>query len=167
MPLQIIMEIIATIILGSNKGDRLALLDEAVCNIEKEIGFVCEKSSVFESEPWGYDDKTSYYNQVVKVKTALEPEALLQSCLKIETLLGRKRSGTGYEARTMDIDILFFGDEVIHSETLIIPHEHIASRKFVLMPLAEIMPDFQHPVLKKSMKDLLEACQDIGWVIRY
>lgn len=158
------MAAFTTLILGSNKGNRFSLLERAICCIEKEIGIIHKTSSIYESEAWGYDDKTSYYNQVVCVSTDLNPESLLAVCLKIESLLGRSRSGNGYESRTMDIDILFYKDEIIKIKELIIPHEHIASRKFVLIPLAEIMPDYEHPVFKNSINDLLEKCEDKGWV---
>lgn len=131
---------------GSNRGDRAALLAQARERIEAKVGPVVRASSVHESEPWGFDDPQSFLNQVLIVDTALEPFALLDELQAIEQELGRVRNEgkrEGYEARPIDIDILFYGELVIDSERLTIPHPLIREREFVLVPLREVMPDWE------------------------
>lgn len=157
-----IQEII--IITGSNMGNRQANLLEAGKLIEQYIGEIIQKSSVYESEPWGYRDKASYLNQVIRLNCALEPEDLLEKCLEIEKSMGRVRNTAAYESRIIDIDILFYGNLHYRSKKLIIPHPHIQSRKFVLLPLNEIASQFLHPVLNKTVQELLNECPDKLWV---
>lgn len=149
--------------LGSNLGDRLSYLNQAVEELEL-CGIKCvKKSPVYETDSWGYDDEP-YLNQVLECETFLTPEKLLEETSKIETLLGRKRTLSGYEARTIDIDILFYDSEIVDIPQLKVPHPKIALRRFVLTPLKEIAPDFLHPVLKKTVRQLLEECEDTGRV---
>lgn len=149
--------------LGSNLGDRLFYLNQAVKELEL-CGIKCvKKSPVYETDSWGYDDEP-YLNQVLECETFLTPEKLLEETSKIETLLGRKRTLSGYEARTIDIDILFYDNEIVDIPQLIIPHPKIALRRFVLIPLCDIAPEFLHPVLKKTVRQLLDECEDTGRV---
>lgn len=149
--------------LGSNLGDRLSYLNQAVEELEL-CGIKCvKKSPVYETDSWGYDDEP-YLNQVLECETFLTPEKLLEETSKIETLLGRKRTSGGYEARTIDIDILFYDSEIIDIPQLKVPHPKIALRRFVLKPLCDIAPEFLHPVLKKTVRQLLDECEDTGRV---
>jgi 2-amino-4-hydroxy-6-hydroxymethyldihydropteridine diphosphokinase len=146
--------------LGSNRGDRIGYLETAVGMITKKIGKVFSKSSIYMSEPWGFMDDHFFLNQVIWVKTLLSPLEVLDTIREIENELGRKRSGKGYKARTMDIDILLYSDKVIDLQNLKIPHPLLPDRNFVLIPLAEIAGSYIHPVLKKSVDCLLKECND-------
>ena len=152
--------------LGSNLGDRLFYLNQAVKELEL-CGIKCvKKSPVYETDSWGYDDEP-YLNQVLECETFLTPEKMLEETSKIETLLGRKRTLSGYEARTIDIDILFYDNEIVDIPQLKVPHPKIALRRFVLIPLCDIAPEFLHPVLKKTVRQLLLECEDSGQVEKY
>lgn len=146
--------------MGSNQGDRLNSLVKATKLIDNLIGRVIDYSAVFESEPWGFNAETTFYNQVLKVETALDPQQVLHSVLAIEKSLGRLRSGTTYSSRIIDIDILFYNAEIIENENLIIPHPLMHLRKFVLEPLASIAPDLIHPGLQATISFLLSQLND-------
>ncbi|MCD6347119.1 MAG: 2-amino-4-hydroxy-6-hydroxymethyldihydropteridine diphosphokinase [Bacteroidales bacterium] len=145
--------------IGSNKGDRLQWLASCIAEIGYKIGAVRQFSPIVESEPWGYDSDSWYLNQVLVLDTDLSANDILRIIHRIESESGRVRTGV-YTDRTIDIDILFIGQQIIRQENLIIPHQHLHERLFVLAPLAEIMPDFHHPVLDKSITDLLSDCKD-------
>jgi len=146
--------------LGSNLGDRDNNLSMAVKMIGEEIGTVTGCSSVYETEPWGFRSDSSFLNMVISVRTSLRPSGLLGRILMIEAKLGRLRSGKGYKSRTLDIDILLYGSDVIKKEELEIPHPRIAVRRFVLEPLCELAPEMIHPVLKVTFSELLLKCTD-------
>ena len=150
--------------LGSNIPDRAANLSRAVERIVESVGTVTMQSPIYETQSWGYSDE-DYLNQTIKVETALAPLQLLTTINAIESALGRVRSGNGYEARTIDIDILFYDNETIDLPQLTIPHPKIALRRFVLQPMADIAPDFVHPTMGKTMAVLLEECGDEGEVL--
>ncbi len=135
--------------LGTNLGDRLQNLQEALAHLAPEV-LVTRVSSVYETEPWGYADQPRFLNQVVLAQTELKPLALLRYVKQIEDALKRVKTIRN-GPRTIDLDILFYDDIILESETLTIPHPRLAERAFVMVPLAEIAPDFIHPVLKKSM----------------
>ena len=145
---------------GSNQGDRLMLLVEAAKYINKMVGRVEQFSQVVESEPWGFEAETTFYNQVLVVETALKPHEVLEQVLKIEQTLGRKRTGKGYSSRTIDIDILFSDADQINEPDLVVPHPELHKRRFVLLPLADLAPDLIHPVLKVTVTELLERLHD-------
>lgn len=146
-------------ILGGNLGDRLGLIGSAAELLESTFGPVLLKSSIFETEAWGGKSNGNYLNQVIVFNTSFFPEEILDLILEIELKMGRKREGK-WGDRTMDIDILYFGNEKFQSERLTIPHPFLQERRFVLEPLAEILPDFVHPILNKANQELLENCLD-------
>jgi len=151
--------------IGTNLGDREVNLKRAIGLIEEYIGPVLQFSSVYKTEPWGFQTEDEFLNQVVKVETVLTPSGLLGKILMIESLSGRVRSTQRYSSRLMDIDILLYEDLILDSETLKIPHPLISERKFVLIPLCEIASEMIHPVLKKTISELLEICKDNSRVL--
>ncbi len=154
--------------LGSNQGDRIENLRQAVQNIEKKIGQTVEQSSYYETEPWGFTDDTNFINQVIKIKSDLTPDTILEKSLEIEKILGRKRleSKQRYSSRNIDIDVLFIDDMVINTEKLTVPHAHIHKRNFVLQPMREIDSSFVHPTMQKKISQLTEECVDDMRVFR-
>ena len=151
---------IAYIGLGSNLGNREENLSNALNRIRKLAGNIATASSFYETEPWGFQTENKFLNMVVEIETSLDPVALLQTLLDIEKSMGRVRANKKYSSRIIDIDILFYESLVFEDRNLKIPHPLIRERRFTLVPLAEIAPDFIHPVLKKSISSLLESCQD-------
>jgi 2-amino-4-hydroxy-6-hydroxymethyldihydropteridine diphosphokinase len=146
--------------IGTNLGDRGSNLKKAVDCIEENIGEIMKSSSVYLTEPWGFQSEDEFLNIVVKVNTKLTPSCLMKRILKIESLSGRIRNKSQYSSRVIDIDILFYEDMIIDEEILKIPHPLIQERKFVLVPLCEIAPNMVHPVFKKSIHNLLEESSD-------
>ena len=155
---------VAVLLLGSNLGDRIYCLNQAVNLINKNCGKIFRYSSFYESAPWGFHKQPRYINQCVLIETHLQPLELLNELKKIETLLGRKASGK-WQARIIDIDILLFGNSIIEKANLVIPHPLLSERKFTLVPLQEVLPELMHPVLNKSISELLNGCNDSGEVI--
>ncbi|MBS1522607.1 MAG: 2-amino-4-hydroxy-6-hydroxymethyldihydropteridine diphosphokinase [Bacteroidetes bacterium] len=147
------------LLLGSNLGDRKAYLQKAIDLIETELGIVVQKSSVFETEAWGKTDEPNYLNQVVQVNTALSAQQVLEKILQIEIRMGRVREEK-WGSRIIDIDILFYGQDIINEPGLIVPHPELHNRKFTLEPLNELAPNMQHPVLKKSIFQLKNELKD-------
>ncbi|HEY9221900.1 MAG TPA: 2-amino-4-hydroxy-6-hydroxymethyldihydropteridine diphosphokinase [Lutibacter sp.] len=146
--------------LGSNQGNKLENLQQAIDLIAEKIGAVVKISSVYKTESWGFKSD-DFLNVCIQISTSLNPENLLKSIQEIEALLGRKRtSETGYKARIIDIDILLFDTEIIFSKELIVPHKDMLNRKFVLVPLAEIAPNLMHPITKQRIQTCLENCTD-------
>jgi 2-amino-4-hydroxy-6-hydroxymethyldihydropteridine diphosphokinase len=148
------MNHIVYLALGTNMGNRLANLKTAISNFSPQMN-VKKKSSVFETPPWGFTEQAPFLNQVVEVETYLEPEALLRHLKRLEIVLGRVPNFQN-GPRLIDIDILFFDDEIIDTESIAVPHPRLHKRAFVLVPLAEIAPDLIHPVLRKPVIELLD-----------
>lgn len=140
-------------------GNRRKVLEECAQQISTSIGPVRLASGLYETAAWGKTDQAAFLNQVLYCETELGPEELLSACLSIERKMGRIRDEK-WAARVIDIDILFFGSEIIHRKHLHIPHPHLSERRFVLEPLCEIAADWVHPVLKRTMRDLLADCPD-------
>jgi 2-amino-4-hydroxy-6-hydroxymethyldihydropteridine diphosphokinase len=141
--------------LGSNEGDRLSFLVRATKLIASLVGDVMQYSSVIESEPWGFNTDTKFFNMVLSVETEQTPEQVLTKILDIEASLGRIRHGKVYTNRIIDIDILIYNAEIINDEKLVIPHPLMHKRMFVLQPLAELVPNLIHPVFKISVSEFL------------
>ena len=156
----------AYLLLGSNIGKREAFLSQAIAGIEKNAGKTTSRSAIYETAPWGNTDQNNFLNQVICIQTKLSAEELLDEILSTEKEIGRKRSSGSmhgekkWEARTIDVDILFFNSDIIQTSKLTIPHPHLHKRRFALVPLAEIAEDLVHPVLKKTARLLLSECKD-------
>ena len=147
------------LITGGNMGDRLQNLETALEEITIQIGTILKKSSIYETAPWGIADQPAFFNQVLLIHSLLSPQDILRTILKIETNMGRKRNEK-FGPRIIDIDLLFYNELILNSIDLVIPHPEIAFRRFVLIPLAEIGKNLEHPVLKKTVSQLLKECPD-------
>ena len=146
-------EHIVYLALGSNLGNRLANLKQAVAALSPQMEMKA-KSHVYETPPWGYKDQPKFLNQVIKVKTYLEPEPLFKHVKRLEAALGRKASFQN-GPRLIDIDILFYDDLVLNTPSLVIPHPRLHERGFVLLPLMDIDPELVHPGNKKSVREMV------------
>ena len=147
------------ILIGSNLGNRSANLTQSLSLIEKYIGRITNQSSVYETAAWGKTDEPNYLNQVAKIESDFSATEVLQKCLSIEIEMGRVRKEK-WEARIIDIDLLYFGNEIFNSEELTIPHPRLHERKFTLIPLTEMDEEFVHPILKMTNRQLLMNCSD-------
>ncbi len=145
--------------LGSNLGDRFKYISIAIFFIKKMIGVVLKRSSYYETEAWGNKNQKDFINQAIVVETNLSPEEVLDSIQKIEYNLGRIKAEK-WGARIIDIDIIFYDSEIIKNGDLKIPHPELTNRNFVLIPLNEIIPDFEHPELFKTITKILSECLD-------
>ncbi len=148
------------LLVGGNLGNRKVSLDNAGKLIEKHVGKIIKMSAVYETEAWGNTDQPSFLNQVIKVNTSLKAEELLEQLLSIEKQAGRIRTYKN-APRIIDIDILFFNNEIYNLPNLKIPHPEVQNRNFVLKPLNEIEPEFIHPALLKNVSTLLNQCKDV------
>jgi 2-amino-4-hydroxy-6-hydroxymethyldihydropteridine diphosphokinase len=147
------------LLLGANLGDRAATLTNAVERLRARVGPVLNTSARYETAPWGLTDQPAFLNQAVELETALPPLDLLRTTQAIEESLGRVRREK-WGARLIDIDLLFYGNEVFDFPELKIPHPFLPERRFALVPLTDIAPDFRHPVLRKTVAELLRECPD-------
>jgi len=155
--------------LGSNKGDRLSQIQQAVNFLTADNSIKLIASSAFyETEPWGKKNQPWFVNAAIAIRTDLQPVELLRVCQSIEAKLGRNRENAEkWGERGIDIDILFYDDLVMKNEILEIPHKYVHTRAFALVPMLEISPDFVHPVLKKTILELHEALDDPEDVFLY
>ena len=145
--------------IGSNKGNRSGLINEAIDKIDIIIGKVVLKSSIYETKSWGFNSN-NFYNICILLESTLTPELILNKILTIEKDMGRLKTADQYSDRFIDIDILFFDNMIVNSKSLEIPHPRIQLRKFVLTPMLELTPDLIHPILNKSIRQLELECVD-------
>ena len=157
------------LLLGSNVGEKEKNLSEAIRLINEAFKDLINEpvnlSSVYETEPWGFESDEKFLNQAVVLDTDIDPELIMRMCLIIEKQVGRVRYGMNfdeegkriYESRVIDIDMMLYGDRIIDTEFLKIPHPRLHEREFALLPLVEIAPDAVHPILKKTVKELLQS----------
>ncbi|MGB4774578.1 MAG: 2-amino-4-hydroxy-6-hydroxymethyldihydropteridine diphosphokinase [Daejeonella sp.] len=141
------------LLLGSNLGDRKQYLANAVQMLSNTVGPVIQQSSLYQTSAWGNTSQPDFINQVIYCQTGLDPYRLMEEIISIENSLGRERVEK-WGSRTIDIDILFYGNEIIHEKDLVIPHPHLHERRFTLAPLAEIAPQFIHPVFHQTITEL-------------
>ena len=155
--------------LGSNKGDRVGYVQQATSLLGAVEGIsIIRTSSLYETQPWMEVDTTWYINAIIEVKTSLSPQELLSECLRIENQLGRNRSEEGHFGdRTIYIDILFYGKEILNEDNLQIPHKFFHKRAFTLVPMLELNPDFIHPEFQKNVTDLYEELENPEMVYLY
>jgi 2-amino-4-hydroxy-6-hydroxymethyldihydropteridine diphosphokinase len=149
----------AYLLIGGNLGDRAAYLEQAIKQIEALCGRITHTSSIYETAAWGNTNQPAFYNQAIQLTTSLPPETLLAQLLAIEIKMGRVRTQK-YGPRTIDLDILMMDDKVLDTNTLTIPHPQLHNRRFALLPLAEIAPSLHHPILDKTVSELLINCPD-------
>ncbi len=153
------------LLIGGNMGDRMANLTAACLKITEACGPITAYSSIYETEAWGFTNQPAFLNQALAIQTTLEATALMEQILKIELSLGRKRD-IPLGPRIIDIDIIYFNDDIIDNEIVTIPHPSMAKRNFVLTPLTEIAPLLIHPILLKSNEVLLKECGDSSVVYK-
>lgn len=147
------------LLLGSNLGNRQLFLDKAIALISNNIAPILSRSAVYQTQSWGKTNAPDYLNQVISLKTDLPARVILDKILTIELDLGRRREEK-WGSRTIDIDILFYGDAIINENGLHVPHPELHHRRFTLEPLAEIAPNLVHPVLNKNILQLKNELQD-------
>lgn len=152
--------------IGGNIGNKPENFSTVLRFISEELGEIILRSPVYETPPWGFHCDENFWNQVLMVETSLSPEEMLEKIDQIEGWFGRERKPGEYSSREMDIDILYYDDAVVKTETLVIPHPLIPQRKFVLVPLADIAPGFVHPLLKATSLQLLEKCPDSSMITK-
>lgn len=160
---------IAYLCLGANSKNRLTTVQQAVSllSLAENIKLI-RASALYETEPWGVKDQNWFLNMVVEIKTDLSAQDLLMKCLSIEKMLGRDRSREQrWGERPVDIDIIFYDNQIINTGILTVPHPRMHERAFVLVPLLELIPDFVHPVLKKSVSELYDELDDVEEVCLY
>jgi 2-amino-4-hydroxy-6-hydroxymethyldihydropteridine diphosphokinase len=151
---------LAYLLLGSNLGDRAALLAAARQQLAGTAGEIVAESGLYETAAWGREDQPAFLNQALALRTGLRPDALLGACQAAEQRAGRQRL-EHWGSRTLDVDILLFGDEIIDTPTLTIPHPRLPERRFALVPLAEIAASLRHPQLHVTIETLLLRCPDL------
>lgn len=151
----------AYLLIGGNLGERERVQRESLAALELECGRLLQRSSLYESAPWGFDHERYFLNRVVKLETSYDPDQLLSMLLGIEECFGREREGeAGYQGRVLDLDILYYDDRIIRDSTLKLPHPRIHERRFTLAPLHEVAPDLFDPLRQKDVRTLLEECPD-------
>lgn len=152
--------------IGGNIGNKTDNFNKVYTFIKNELGEIVKSSSVYETPPWGFSADDNFWNQVLMIETELSPTEVLQKITETENYFGRKREPGKYNSREMDIDILYYDDIFEETENLIIPHPRIQHRKFVLVPLNEIAPDFKHPLLRLTSFQMLENCRDESVILK-
>ncbi len=147
------------LLLGSNIGNRQEYLENALTLLTNKIGNIIATSSIYQTSAWGNQEQDDFLNMAIGIDTTKDAFEILYAIHEIEQQLGRKRTEF-WGARTIDIDIIFYGQQIISTQTLTIPHRRIMERRFVLVPLTEIAAEFMHPIWEMSIKNILEICED-------
>lgn len=156
------------LLLGSNIEPRKEYLDRAIEILQQDIGTVAGMSRIYQSEPWGFEAKVPFLNMAIVFNTDKSAKEVLTICLKTEQRLGRERKvEPGYASRKVDVDLLYYGDEIVNLPELVVPHPRLHLRRFALIPLTDVVPDMVHPVYKKNQKELLDECQDKSGVVLF
>lgn len=155
------------ILLGANLGDKKAMFSQVETYITQHIGDCIKKSAIYASKAWGYQSNNEFYNQVLVVETEYSAHDVLLRCQAIENKCGRvHHEKAEYEDRPIDIDILYYNNDIVDTDDLVIPHPLLQERRFTLEPLCEILPDYVHPIYLKTNAQLLKECTDKGIVTR-
>lgn len=147
------------LLLGSNLKNREKSLEIATFLINERVGLVSQKSRIYSTKPWGVEGQADFLNQAIEIKTNRSSDEIIDLCLKIESEMGRVRTGR-ISARIIDIDFILFEDEIVDTPKLILPHPRMHLRNFVLQPLAELASEEIHPIFKTTISDLFEKCED-------
>ena len=149
------------LLLGANLGEKEAMFAQVEKYIYENVGEIICKSAIYVSKPWGFESEHNFINQVLVVDTDFSAHDTLLRCQAIEKKCGRIRhENVGYESRTIDIDILYYNNDIVDTEDLIIPHPLLHKRNFTMVPLAEVLPNYVHPIFLKNNRQLLEECED-------
>ena len=155
------------VLLGGNQFDTFSLFNQSMALMQEQVGSILKYSSIYESAPWGFSAEQNFLNQVIEIETQLAPLTQMKVLLEIEVLLGRKRKQPGiYKSRGIDLDILFIDDLILQTPELIVPHPRLHQRRFTLKPLCEHWSHLIHPILKRTLYELLMDCPDEGSVKR-
>jgi len=149
--------------LGGNLGNTQEIFEQSYQAIENKVGKILQKSSLYRTAAWGFKEQADFINQVILLESALHPHEILTEIQSIEKQFGRERLVT-WGPRTLDLDMLFIEDLIVHNEKLQIPHPQIQNRKFILIPMHEIAESFEHPVLKKTIAELVLETTDVSSV---
>lgn len=148
------------LLLGGNLGDKKTIFSEVRMQLNERFGQITAESAIYETEPWGFESDDLFWNQALEIATSLQPEEVLAQTQQIEFNMGRVRKEVQYTSRLIDIDILFYGNLIINKYNLVVPHPRIQERRFVLVPLCEIAPDLIHPIVQKSISQILHESTD-------
>jgi 2-amino-4-hydroxy-6-hydroxymethyldihydropteridine diphosphokinase len=148
------------LLLGGNLGDKKTIFSEVRTLLNEHVGPITAESVIYETEPWGFESDDLFWNQALELLTDLQPEEVLEQTQQIEMNTGRVRKEVQYTSRVIDIDILFYGNLIINKDNLVVPHPRIQERRFVLVPLCEIAPDLIHPIVQKSINQILQESTD-------
>jgi len=155
----------AYLMIGGNLGDRLANLNNAKIEIELHCGKILSSSAIYETAAWGFTEQPPFFNQALQVETTLSATELMQQLLSIELSLGRERL-LPLGPRSIDLDIIYFNNEIIQTDVVTIPHPRMEQRNFVIIPLNEIAPNYLHPILNLPTSTLLKQCKDVSHVYK-
>ncbi len=147
------------LIIGGNMGNTMEYFSTCYALLEKHLGVIVTQSKIYETKPWGTIEQNNFLNQVLYISTDKNINSCMHTILQIEKDMGRTRS-IKWDARIIDIDILYFNNDIVHTAFITVPHKHLHERKFVLVPLCDIAPNFLHPILKKTTQELLQQCTD-------